>query len=237
MSQQLVVENTLKWAQPILKNQGLQINGQEPALTFANFILQRMTGPPFRWRTNRKNLSFPLSAGVTDYAITVADLGHIESDSAWIVDNTGKRYACKGRLTMEQSSLSDRPSEYAPVYDNGTGLITFRVKPAPDSGNYTLFGDYQVRPPLIMSFAQPWGTVSDDFSYIFNAGFLSLGLMLINSTQAPIWERYFIGSLLGAQEGLDQQAIDIFLGQWTNYSRTIAAAAAAQQGGTSGRGL
>lgn len=237
MTQMLNLQTTMKWAQPILKGQPLMVNGQEPALTFGNFILQRIMGPPFRWRFNRKTLSIALSQGVTDYAITVADFGHLESDSAWITDSNGKQYAVKGRVTMEQSTLSDRPQEYAPVYDNGAGLITFRVKPVPNVAGFTLYGDYQAAPALIVSVAQAWGLIPDEFSFIYNAGYLSMAMMLTNDARFPIWEKYFIGSLLSAQEGLDQQAINIFLGQWTNDSRTLAAAAAASQAGASGRGL
>lgn len=234
MSQSLVLQNTVKWAQPILKNQPLQVNGQEPGLTFGNFILQRMMGPPFRWRFNRKNFTFDIVEGTTDYPVTVTDLGHVES--MWIEDEAGNFTQLTGRIDLERSSLADRPTEIAPVYDNGAGVVTFRTKPCADA-SYTAYCDYQAAPGLIRSFGMTWGNVPDNFSYIFNAGYLAMAMLLTNDTRFQIFERYFISSLLGAQEGLDQQAINIFVAQWTLESRTLAASMATGQAGAGGRGV
>jgi hypothetical protein len=235
MAQLLTLQNTIKWALPILKNQPLEVNGNEPALTFGNFILQRMTGPPFRWRFNRKNFSFAITEdGGTDYQVNISDLGHIEK--MWFVDSSGNVSAITVRVSLEVSGLSDRPTECAPVYDNNNGLITFRLKPNPNIAG-TIYGDYQAKPGLILSLAYPWGTVPDEFSYVYDAGYLSMAMMLVNDARFPIWERYFIANLLGAQEGLDQQAMSIFLAQWTMESRTLAASMATQQAGASSRGI
>ena len=38
--------NSVVFAQTLIKNQRLNVNGQEPGLTMANIVLQRILGPP-----------------------------------------------------------------------------------------------------------------------------------------------------------------------------------------------
>lgn len=233
MSQVLVLQNAITWAQAIITNQSLSVNGLEPGLTFGNWILQRIMGPPFRWRFNRKTFNIPISQGSgTDYTVAIADLGHIEGQ--WLQDNSGGIYELNGALWLPKSSLLTRPTEYAPVYDDNQGNITFRFKSLPDKV-YTTYIDYQAKPGLMTSYAAPWGTVPDEFSYIFNAGFLSLAMMLIRDSRFPIWEQYFISALLGAQDGLDEQAVNIFMRDWINYSRSISRSMGETNSGLAGR--
>jgi hypothetical protein len=232
--QQLVLQNTVTFAQTLIKNQQLNINNLIPGITFGDLVLQRMLGAPFKWRFNRGNFAFNITkAGGTDYNVNLPDLGAIEVQ--WLTDDAGAIYELNGAIALAKTNVEDRPLEIAPQYDDNKGNITFRVKSIPDQ-NYTVWGDYQRKAALITSFASPWGTVSDEFSYIFNWGYVTLAGMLVNDSRFPIWEGYFINALLGAQDGLDDQARDIFLGNWMQASRTITRNSQAGANGVAGRG-
>lgn len=233
MSTTLVLQNTITWTQTLLKNAPLNVNNLEPGLTFGNWILQRITGPPARWRFNRKNFNFPITGAGTDYVVSVPDLGHIETQ--WLTDGGGKIHQLSGEVFLPKTNSTKRPLKIAPQFDDNQGNITFRFDSIPDQ-NYTAYGDYQIKPALMTSYAAPWGNVSDEFSYVYNAGFLSLAMMLVNDARFPIWENYFISAFLGAQEGLDEQAINIFIRDWNNLIRSVAANQASVNMGTAGRG-
>jgi hypothetical protein len=123
----------------------------------------------------------------------------------------------------------------APQYDDNQGNITFRFNSIPDQ-NYTAWFDYQQKAKLITSWANPWGVIPDECGYIYNTGFLSLAALLVNDARFGIWERQFVGDLLGAQDGLDEQAKAIFLGQWLNDMRSATRSQGAVQAGVAGRG-
>jgi hypothetical protein len=63
--------------------------------------------------------------------------------------------------------------------------------------------------------------VPDEFSYIFNEGFLSMMMLLVNDSRFPIFESFFTSRLLGAQDGLSDQERDIFLGNWMRAVQTV----------------
>ena len=225
--------NSVVFAQVLIKNQRLNVNGQEPGLTMANITLQRILGPPFAWRQNRATLSFPIAAlGGTDYAISVPNLGRIETQ--WLTDAAGGIHELEGATSMAKVGASKRPTKVAPVYDDNAGNITFRFNGVPNA-NYTAWFDYQQKAQLITSWANPWGVIPDECGYIYNKGFLALAGLLVNDARITIWEKDFVSALLGAQDGLDEQAKAIFLGQWLSDARSATRSAAAVQGGTAGR--
>src|SRR5580658_9715977 len=101
MSVTLNLQNTINWAQPLIKQQPLNISNMEPGLTFANMVLQRVLGSPFIWRFNRGTFSFPVTeAGGTDYVAVVTDLGRIEPEAMWIVDAEGNEQPIEGKQAL-----------------------------------------------------------------------------------------------------------------------------------------
>jgi hypothetical protein len=192
-----------------------------------------MLGAPFVWRQNRANFSISITAaGLTDYVVSLPLLGRIET--MWLTDADGNIFQLKGSLSLAKTTQSKRPTEVAPVYDDNAGNITFRFNAVPDK-NYTAYFDYQQKAQLITSWANPWGVIPDECGYIYNKGFLALAGLLVNDARFPIWEKDFVGALLGAQDGLDEQAKAIFLGQWLSETRTAARSQGAVQGGVAGR--
>jgi hypothetical protein len=234
MSTSQNVMNSVVFVTTLIKNQRLNVNGQEPAVTMSNIVLQRVLGPPFRWRQNRSSFSFAINtAGGTDYSVSVPSLGWIEDQ--WLVDGQGKIHELKGSVSMAKGGESRRPTKVAPQYDDNQGNITFRFDSIP-AANYTAYFDYQKKAQLIQSWADPWGVIPDECGYIYNTGLLALAALLVNDARFQIWNREFVASLLATQDGLDEQAKAIFLAGWLNDMRSAQRSQSASQLGTQGRG-
>jgi hypothetical protein len=205
----------------LLDNQLLSVNELDPGITASNVVLQRMLGAPFIWRFNRANIQIAIPPGAgTDFTIVCNNLGRIEEQ--WITDVDGKIYELKGAQSIARVGNnigSSRPTETAPVYDDNQGNITFRFNKIADAA-YTAFFDYQVKAPLLESYAQTFGPAPNEFGYLFNKGLLAECALLTNDSRFPIWERDFVAGLLATQDGLDAQDIQIFLGQALNAGRT-----------------
>jgi hypothetical protein len=77
--------------------------------------------------------------------------------------------------------------------------------------------------------------VPDEFSYIYNDGFLAMMMLLVNDSRFPIFENYFISRLLGAQDGLTDQERDIFLANWMRVLQTVTRSQGNTNAGVAGR--
>lgn len=108
------------------------------------------------------------------------------------------------------------PNSLAAQIDDNTGNITFRILPVPDA-TYQITVVYQKRiPALISSLSTTWAPIPDHYAYIYQWGFLAL---LAAYSQDPRWSSFnqkFVGMLLGAAEGLDQDQKNIFQKAWLN---------------------
>lgn len=234
MASILTLQNTINWCRPYLKQQPFDVTNTEPAVTSANNVLGVMVGPPMIWRFNRNMIQIPVTAAATDYAIVVSDFGSMED--LWLEDATGKMHSVEGAISLPRDSANpSRPKQVSPQYDDNQGTITFRVKPIPNT-DYTIFIDYQKKLVPLESWASPWAPVPDEFQYIFNLGFKAEMAQLTNDARFPIWQRDFVARLLSAQDGLDEQAKAIFLGQFEAFTASLTRAAGRVQTGTNARG-
>jgi hypothetical protein len=232
MATTLTLQNSINFVRPILKMQPLNVTVWEPALTGANIILQTILAAPFKWRFNRRSFNFPVTGTATDYTEVIADLGFIETQ--WLTDSTGYVYELSGGISIPVVADVNRPDTEAPQFDDNAGNITWRIKPKPDA-SYTVFINYQAKAQLITNPASPWGVVPDEFSFVFNLGFLTLMALLINDSRFPIFEQWFISRLLGVQDGLTEQEKVIFIGNWTALMATLSRSSGAVQSGLAGR--
>jgi hypothetical protein len=226
----LTLTNVANWTLPILKQQPLNVNNQEPGLTNGNMVLQHMLSPPLRWRWNRGTFSFtciPLAAGPPivnakyDYPLSLSDFGYLEDQ--WIIDpDKGDVYPLAGALSLNRPTVvtPSRVTQIAPQNDDGAGNIVFRTKEIPNKA-YTIEGEYQKKPTLIVSMASTFGPVPDEFAFVFNLGYLTFCSLLINDSRFPIFERYYISRLLSLHGGLDEQDYAIFTGNWMSYTATV----------------
>lgn len=234
MASTLTVQNSVNFITPILKNQPLFVSNLEPAMTAANLVLGTILGAPFRWRFNRGSFSLPITTvGGTDYVKVLSDLGFVET--LWLTDVSGAIHQLTGAIAIAKTTEQGRPSRVSPQLDDNAGNITFRFDRIPEA-NYTFYGEYQKKCPLLNSPASSWGVVPDEFSYIFNWGFLTLMSLLINDSRFPIFENYFISRLLAAQDGLTDQERNIFVGNWMALSQTLNRSQGAVNSGIAARG-
>ena len=235
MSVSLSLQNSINFIRPYLKNQPTTVIGMEPGLSAANIVLQMMLAPPMRWRFNRRSFSFPTIATTptTDYLQPLPDFGFLETQ--WLVDQNGIKHALNGSISLGVDAMQSRPTEIAAQYDDGIGNITFRLKNTPDA-IYTIMGDYQRKASLMQSYADIWDVVPDDFSHCYHLGYLTFVSLLVNDSRFPIFERWFLSRVLSMQDGLDDQARDIFLGNWMGGLRTIQRNQGMAQSGNAARG-
>jgi hypothetical protein len=233
MALTITVQDGITFCKAYIKQQGFTINNQQPALGAAQIVLNTIFGPPFAWRTNRSNFSFPISTGGgTDYVVSVPTLGHIETQ--WMTDASGKVHQLNGAISLAKLGTSKQPTRVSPQYDDNAGNITFRFDSIPDQ-SYTAYFDFQQKAPLVTGAAQPLGTLPDDLSHLFFVGLLAWAGMLVNDSRFPIWEKRFIADLLSMQDGLDDQAKVIFMGEWMNFTKTAMRTQGGADGGIKGR--
>ena len=233
MASTFTLSDSAVFCSTLIKGQVLNINNQMPGLMMGNIVLQRILGAPFIWRANRANASIPITeAGGTDYVMSLPLLGRIETQ--WLTDSSGNEMPLEGAIALPKNSNVARPVKVAPQYDNNAGSITMRFDQTPDA-SYTAYFDYQQKAQLMTSFGSSWGPVADEYSYIFNLGLLAFAGLVVNDARFPIWEKDFISSLLATQDGLDEQAKAIFIGDWMNVTRTAARSQAMGQSGAQAR--
>jgi hypothetical protein len=218
MSTTLNLRHTMNFAASFLKNQPQEINNMDPAVMAGNMVLSFMLGPPLRWRQNRREITFAITSASTDYQQAVANFGFIEV--AWLIDDDADQHPLEGALALSVNVDQARPKKIAAQFDDNAGNITFRFDSTPDQA-YTAYVDFQQTAPLLTSPASGWGPVPDYFNYIFNFGYLAVMSLLVNDARFPIFEKYFIGRLLGAQSGLSEQERNIFLANWATAMVTL----------------
>jgi hypothetical protein len=229
----LSVQSSMTYAQTLIDNQRLNVNNMEPGVTMANTVLGTMLGPPFIWRQNRTNLSFPVTTvGGTDYVRSVPGMGFIETQ--WLQDSEGNILELNGASALAKVSFQRTPTLIAPQYDDNQGNITFRLNSVPDA-NYTAFLDFQNAAQLITSPAAAFMPLSDYFGYLFNKGFLSEAALLVNDSRFSIWRSEWIAQCLATQDGLDAQAKDMFYNQFMNTTRTVQRSQDMSKNGGQGR--
>jgi hypothetical protein len=228
----ITLQASMNFVRPYLKNQPLDVTNMEPSLSAANLVLQMLLAPPFRWRYNRRTLTFATVAGTTDYSLLIPDFGYLEN--AWLVDQASKVHALSGRLSLDIDNTTGRPTLIAPQYDDDEGNITFRLRNTPNAV-YLVNADYQRRASSMTSFASTWDVVPDDFSGCFNLGFLCFASILVNDSRFPVYERWFLSRILSLQDGLDDQARDIFMQVWMGGLRTLTRTQGLAAAGNTGR--
>lgn len=233
MATTFTVQDGITFVLAYIKQQSLFVNNQQPALGAAQISLNVILGPPFVWRTNRSNTSFPITqGGGTDYQQTLATFGRLETQ--WLTDPQGRIHQLGGEISLYKVSTPKLPTKVSVQYDDNQGHLTFRFDSIPDQ-NYTAFLDYQQKAPLITGAGSPLGTLADENADLFFEGMLTWASLLVNDARFPIFERLFISHLLSRQDGLSEQAKIIFMGQWNEFVRTAQRSQAMTQGATAGR--
>jgi hypothetical protein len=145
----------------------------------------------------------------------------LNGNTAIIINANGASFTA----IFNQAILSQ--PNYASSADTGiasTGNITFRLMPVPDQA-YKITVTYQKKVPLMTSLSNFW-TVPDQYSYIFQYGFMALMMQFSDDPRWQVYNAKFVTHLLGASQGLNDMERNIFMQSWqaiTGFpqSRTI----------------
>lgn len=108
------------------------------------------------------------------------------------------------------------PAKLAPQSDDNAGNITFRLLPIPDRV-YIVEVIFQKKiPALITATTDKWSPIPDQYSYIYQWGFLALMLAYNGDARWMQANQKFVSGLLGVAEGLTEDQRNIFQAAWLN---------------------
>lgn len=232
MASTINLVQTVIWSAPFLHYQPQTIKGEEPALTSANIIRSTILGPPFTWPWNRvESEPIVLTAGTQDYVVSLPDFGFLEK--AWVTTGEEiKEIIVKRALT--KSSFKATPEYVAVQLQDGAGNITVRfLQPPSVDGTAVLV--YQRKSFPMTSTFNRWDPIPDELNHIYSPGYLAMAMLMTGDARFPIFNDRFVAHLLGSQDGLDEMQKNIFIANWTDYTRQVQSNALRNQQGIGSR--
>jgi hypothetical protein len=189
-------------------------------------------------------------AGTTaDNSVTWTNLGTVSAEAkgsytfAWI-EKSSVQDTIQGALAWKEmtnqivlglESGQSRPSFIAAQIDDGLGNITFRLLATPDQA-YPVAITIQQKPPLFTSVNQTWAPIPDEYSHIYNWGFLSMMWLFSDDPRWQTANSKFVTALLSSHQGLTETQLNIFLQNWQMLSGQPSQMAITQQQGNQARG-
>lgn len=163
--------------------------------------------------------------------------GWIETVAAFdTLAATPKWFEINSKIVLSSDSAQSRPRYIAAQGDDGNGNITFRMMPVPNAA-YPVVLTLQQKPPLFTTLYQTWAPVPDEYSRIYNWGFLSLMYLFADDPRFQMANGKFISQLLGANEGLTETQRNIFLQNWNAITGQPISNQDDVQQGTQARGM
>lgn len=141
----------------------------------------------------------------------------------WI-ENASLRYAAQNtcslvwtqlnpKIDLALDSRQDRPHSISAEYDDGSGNITFRLMPCPDKV-YPVSITLQQKPPVMTGMQSTWSPIPDEYSRLYNWGFLALMYMYADDPRFQYANQKFVANLLSTSEGLTETEKNIVLNNW-----------------------
>jgi hypothetical protein len=213
------LQSSVLFSLPYIGYQPANISNGEPALTAANLVKQTMLGAPFKWPWNRTPFELDIlttdSSGnaiipAQDYDLDTTNFGFLEQ--AWITDPNGVVKEITIKTSLAAENVIQRPQSIA-VESQDDESVTLRLNTLPDMA-YTLSGFYQKAPVDMTSLASSWAPIPNNYSYIYDWGFLAMMAMITKDARQPMFAGKFISHLLGAQDGISATQRNIFIGDW-----------------------
>lgn len=217
MASTITLQNSVDWARPFIRFAPLTIGvNNEPALSAANITKQIMLGAPFCWRWNRSaGTPFATVLGTQDYNQSISTFGFLEK--VILTDATPSPNVVTEvpniRNILGTAFTRGRPDNVSPVIDNNAGTITIRFVPVPDKV-YTVNYLFQRKATLFSVLSDNWNPIPDEFSFVYNQGFLAWSLYYMDDPRFGTELQRFLGSLIAVSDGLDQTQKDIFIENW-----------------------
>jgi hypothetical protein len=215
----ITIQATINWEASFIEQQPVMVNGEEPAISSAQLIMQTILGPPFSWPWNRGVINY--TTDDQDYTVAgLTDFGFLEGGSVQATDSGSKFFAIAVKHFIENDASQARPTHASAYIDDGAGNITFRLIPSPDR-NYNVTLPYQKKCPLIYSLGQTWAPIPDEKNYICQWGHLALMSLIGNDARFNEYNTKFVTSLLSAQGGLSEMERNLFVGNWLRVAMQL----------------
>lgn len=218
MSSSVTLQNTVNWVKAYVVQRpttGVAQIVNEPSLTNANYFMQTILQPPFRWEWNRKLAAAAITtvAGTSDYSIALADYGWLEK--ATLINptppaNTPPNFEVEVFEILSKDGQQNRPQKIAVLLDDGAGNITFRLFPVPDQV-YTVDLAYQKAPILATDLTGTWAPIPDKFAFLYEQGMIARAQMMYNQQLGLSNLEIFFRQLVAASTGLSDMQRAIFL--------------------------
>lgn len=143
--------------------------------------------------------------------------GWIETSSVQSVINPSplvlKWNEIESKICLGLDSTLSRPKFISAQGDDGTGNILFRLMPVPDVA-YPVAITMQQKPPLFSKLSDTWSPIPNEYSRIYNWGFLALSWLFADDSRFGLANQKFVSQLLSVNEGLSETEKNIFLGNW-----------------------
>lgn len=177
------------------------------------------------WSTNTEtngttvdgNLTWTVS-DIQTYLITDPTFGWIEHASALDISlNPPSWFEIQVKLSLAKDSSVARPRNIAAHTDDNQGTIGFTFMPVPNLA-YPINIHQQNKAPLITSVNDTWSPIPDEYSYIYNWGFLAMMYMFSDDPRFQMANQKFVAHLLAANEGLTETERNMFLNNWGTIS-------------------
>lgn len=168
-----------------------------------------------------------LNGVTTDGSVSWTNLGLVLSEAqgsytfAWIenssvqdvIQGTPKWKEMTSKIVLGLESSESRPDFISAQIDDGLGNITFRLLATPDQA-YPVAITIQQKPPVFTSVNQTWGPIPDEYSHIYNWGFLSMMWLFADDPRFQMANAKFVTALLSTHGGLTATQLNIFLQNW-----------------------
>lgn len=241
----LTIQETLNWIAGFISQRvtvGIgafvdPISALDPGLTSANYIMSIIMGAPFCWEWNRvyASASLTLIQNTTDYTISLPTFGFLEKailvNSAPATDEP-PNFELEIYGALGKEGLPARPEKITVLLDDDNDNLTFRVFPAPDSGNYTVDLQYQKAPILATALgATTWAPIPDKLAYLYEGGLRAQMYAIYNTPLYFQAMELFLRQLVAASTGLTEMQKAIFLEDSLRIARTrVDSITGAQQG-------
>lgn len=138
------------------------------------------------------------------------------------------------KIDLALDSAKTLPKFISAQFDDGKGNITFRLMPTPVN-SYPVTIVIQQKPPVINSLENTWSPIPDEYSRLYNWGFLSLMFMFADDARFQYANQKFIANLLSTAQGLSQTELNIVLNNWQQITGAPVSKADSLQQGFQGR--
>lgn len=212
------LQNTQNWLTAFIVQRPTTGVGQvanEPFLTSANYAMQTILAPPFRWEWNRTSAISAITtvAGQSDYTIALPTFGWLEK--ANLVNpspapNKPPNFELEVFGILAVDGQQNRPEKIAVLLDDNNGNITFRLFPVPDQV-YTVNLDYQRAPILATGLTALWAPIPDKLAFLYERFMMAQLQMMYNQQLGLSNLEIFFRQLVGAADGLSDMERAIFL--------------------------